>query len=149
METGRVEGWNDPRFPTVQGIIRRGMVGSHITGARITSDLFSSAAPVKPCPDPPPNPLQTVEALHEFMVSQGASKNVTLQEWDKIWTINKRIIDPVCPRHTAIETAGRVPMKLTNGPAEQEVICPGNSLQLAANVCSQTTLICVSPRVPR
>lgn len=26
---------------------------------------------------------------------QGASKNVTYQEWDKIWTINKKLIDPV------------------------------------------------------
>lgn len=35
------------------------------------------------------------------------------QEWDKIWTINKRIIDPVAPRHTAVTTAGRVPVTIT------------------------------------
>lgn len=29
------------------------------------------------------------------------------QEWDKIWTINKRVIDPVCPRHTAVEEKGK------------------------------------------
>jgi len=46
---------------------------------------------------------------------QGASKNLNLMEWDKLWTINKRIVDPVCPRHTAV-LAGRVPLLLSNGP---------------------------------
>ena len=30
-----------------------------------------------------------------------------VQEWDKIWTINKKVIDPVCPRHTAVEVTGK------------------------------------------
>lgn len=62
-----------------------------------------------------------MQTLQEFMISQGASKNVTLQEWDKIWSINKRIIDPVCPRHTAIAATARVPLRLTNGPGKPEV----------------------------
>lgn len=52
---------------------------------------------------------------------QGASRNVTYQEWDKIWTINKKNIDPVCPRHTAIEADKRVSVTFSNGPSELEV----------------------------
>lgn len=37
-------------------------------------------------------------------------------EWDKLWTINKKIIDPVCPRHTAVIEERRVLLSLTNGP---------------------------------
>lgn len=57
-----------------------------------------------------------VEALREFILSQGASKNVTYQEWDKIWTINKKLIDPVCPRHTGIETENKVLVTLEGEP---------------------------------
>lgn len=39
-------------------------------------------------------------------------------EWDKLWTINKKIIDPVCPRHTAVIEEHRVLLSLTNGPEE-------------------------------
>lgn len=49
---------------------------------------------------------------------QGASKNLNLMEWDKIWSINKKIVDPVCPRHTAVIEKGRVLLTLTNGPDE-------------------------------
>lgn len=37
-------------------------------------------------------------------------------EWDKLWNINKKIIDPVCPRHTAIIEEGRVVLTLVDGP---------------------------------
>ncbi|EFJ12718.1 hypothetical protein SELMODRAFT_446550 [Selaginella moellendorffii] len=83
VSQGLVEGWDDPRFPTVQGMRRRGL---------------------------------TVEALRRFILSQGASKNLNLMEWDKLWTINKQIIDPVCPRHTAVLKDGKVPLTLRDGP---------------------------------
>ncbi|XP_058197788.1 glutamate--tRNA ligase, cytoplasmic-like [Rhododendron vialii] len=83
VDHGTVEGWDDPRFPTVQGIVRRGL---------------------------------TIEALIKFVVYQGASKNLNLMEWDKLWTINKKEIDRYCPRHTAVIEEGRVMLTLTDGP---------------------------------
>eukprot|EP00262_Sarcandra_glabra_P015551 TRINITY_DN4809_c0_g2_i1.p1 TRINITY_DN4809_c0_g2~~TRINITY_DN4809_c0_g2_i1.p1 ORF type:complete len:496 (+),score=78.37 TRINITY_DN4809_c0_g2_i1:202-1488(+) len=83
VQNGKVEGWDDPRFPTVQGIVRRGL---------------------------------KIEALIQFILQQGASKNLNLMEWDKLWTINKKIIDPICPRHTAVLEERRVVLILTDGP---------------------------------
>ena len=64
-----VEGWDDPRFPTVRGIRRRGL---------------------------------TIEALTQYMLLQGPSQAVTSLDWDGIWSTNKKVIDPIAPRHTAI-----------------------------------------------
>ncbi|PSS08412.1 Glutamate--tRNA ligase [Actinidia chinensis var. chinensis] len=83
VQNGKVDGWDDPRFPTVQGIVRRGL---------------------------------KIEALIQFILEQGASKNLNLMEWDKLWTINKKIIDPVCPRHTAVIEEGSVLLTLIDGP---------------------------------
>ncbi|KAG9129722.1 hypothetical protein Leryth_015426 [Lithospermum erythrorhizon] len=83
VQNGKVDGWDDPRFPTVQGIVRRGLL---------------------------------IEALKHFILEQGASKNLNLMEWDKLWAINKKIIDPVCPRHTAVIEERKALLTLTNGP---------------------------------
>jgi glutamyl-tRNA synthetase len=64
-----------------------------------------------------------VPALREFMMGQGASKNVTLQSWDKIWAINKKFIDPVCPRHTGIEAQDAVRVTLA-GVTDETVEVP-------------------------
>ncbi|KAK1317991.1 hypothetical protein QJS10_CPA05g00040 [Acorus calamus] len=85
VQNGRVEGWDDARFPTVQGIVRRGL---------------------------------KIDALIQFILEQGASKNLNLMEWDKLWTINKKIIDPICPRHTAVLEDRRVLLDLADGPKE-------------------------------
>ncbi|KAL4447111.1 hypothetical protein ABPG74_013963 [Tetrahymena malaccensis] len=79
-----VEGWDDPRFPTVKGIIRKGL---------------------------------TVEALTEFMLAQGPSKNTNLMEWDKIWSINKSIIDPLSGRFSALSSKNLSTVEVTNVPA--------------------------------
>ena len=37
-------------------------------------------------------------------------------DWDKIWSINKRIIDPIAPRYSAINSKAYVVLNLENGP---------------------------------
>ncbi|KAL9262634.1 Glutamate--tRNA ligase, cytoplasmic-like protein [Drosera capensis] len=88
VQNDKVDGWDDPRFPTVQGIVRRGL---------------------------------KIEALIQFILEQGASKNLNLMEWDKLWTINKKIIDPVCPRHTAVIAERSVLVTLLDGPEKPYV----------------------------
>lgn len=78
-----VPGWDDPRFPTVRGIMRRGM---------------------------------TVQGLRDFIIGQGPSKNIINLDWDIIWAANRKIIDPIAPRYTALDKKDIVSMTLSNGP---------------------------------
>ncbi|KII89174.1 hypothetical protein PLICRDRAFT_29531 [Plicaturopsis crispa FD-325 SS-3] len=83
-----VRGWDDPRFPTVRGIRRRGL---------------------------------TVEALSQFMLQQGPSQAVVSLEWDSIWALNKKVIDPIAPRLWAIVKDKCVPVTIKGGPSDVEV----------------------------
>lgn len=118
VENKHVEGWNDPRFPTVQGVMRRGV---------------------------------SVEALRQFILSQGASRRVVLvrrglgiglrgpgrgatnpsahaailitittrqMEWDAFWSINKKGYEATAPRYMAVFKDSAVPLEVSNGPAE-------------------------------
>ncbi|CRL04183.1 CLUMA_CG017290, isoform A [Clunio marinus] len=85
VEQGLVDGWDDPRFPTVRGVLRRGM---------------------------------TVEGLKQFIIAQGSSKSVVFMEWDKIWAFNKKVIDPIAPRYTALENENRVVVNVANAKLE-------------------------------
>ena len=85
VDKGYVGNWDDPRFPTVRGVRRRGM---------------------------------TVEGLRNFIIAQGPSRNIINLDWSSIWALNKKVIDPVAPRHTAVDAENVVPVKLSNGPAE-------------------------------
>lgn len=106
VDNRKVDGWDDARFPTVQGIVRRGLL---------------------------------IEALIQFILDQGASKNLNLMEWDKLWNINKKIIDPVCPRHTAIVEENRVLLTLLDGPDKPFVrVIPKHKKHEAAGLKATT-----------
>jgi glutamyl/glutaminyl-tRNA synthetase len=86
VDSGIVEGWDDPRFPTVRGVLRRGM---------------------------------TVEGLRQFIAAQGGSRSVVLMDWDKIWAFNKKQIDPIAPRFTALLKNQLIRLQLNNITKEE------------------------------
>ncbi|XP_011692346.1 PREDICTED: bifunctional glutamate/proline--tRNA ligase [Wasmannia auropunctata] len=85
VNEGLVDGWDDPRFPTVRGILRRGM---------------------------------TVEGLKQFIIAQGSSRSVVFMEWDKIWAFNKKVIDPVAIRYTALDYNEMIPVHVVDAKDE-------------------------------
>ena len=54
------------------------------------------------------------------MLAQGPSKNTVNMEWDKLWAVNKQILDPVVPRYTCIGKASSVKLTIENGPETLE-----------------------------
>ncbi|KAI7334126.1 glutamyl-tRNA synthetase [Hortaea werneckii] len=82
---GRVWGWDDPRMPTIRGIMRRGM---------------------------------TVTALRDFILKQGPSRNILNLEWGALWAVNRKVIDPVAPRYTAIDVQDVVRCSVSGLAAE-------------------------------
>lgn len=60
----------------------------------------------------------TISALREFMVSQGPSKNIVLMDWFTIWTMNKKTIDAIAPRLTAIAKEHAVKCTVIGAPVE-------------------------------
>uniref|UniRef100_A0AAQ5YBR8 Bifunctional glutamate/proline--tRNA ligase n=1 Tax=Amphiprion ocellaris TaxID=80972 RepID=A0AAQ5YBR8_AMPOC len=89
VDQGYVDGWDDPRFPTVRGVLRRGM---------------------------------TVEGLKQFIAAQGGSRSVVNMEWDKIWAFNKKVIDPVAPRYTALSNSYVVPVSVPEAAEEMKEV---------------------------
>ncbi|GLV40122.1 Glutamyl-prolyl-tRNA synthetase [Carabus blaptoides fortunei] len=104
-----VDGWDDPRFPTVRGVLRRGM---------------------------------TVEGLKQFIIAQGSSRSVVFMEWDKIWAFNKKVIDPIAPRYTALEYDSPVPV-LVKGVTLEPLTVPKHP----KNAEVGNKIVWVGPRV--
>lgn len=63
----------------------------------------------------------TIEALQEFILQQGPSKSITLMDWTKFWATNKKHIDPIAARYTAIETKDKVECTVIGAPAAPQI----------------------------
>lgn len=57
----------------------------------------------------------TVDALREFIMKQGPSQNIINQDWTQIWATNKKNIDPLAPRHTAVTKKGMFEVLVKGG----------------------------------
>ena len=84
VENGQVTGWDDPRFPTVRGVVRRGV---------------------------------NITALRSYILSQGASRRITLMEWNKFWAVNKKEIDDKANRYMVVSKEGATTITITNAAA--------------------------------
>lgn len=60
----------------------------------------------------------TVEGLKQFIIAQGSSKSVVFMEWDKIWAFNRKVIDPIAPRYTALEYENRIIVNVAGAKLE-------------------------------
>jgi glutamyl/glutaminyl-tRNA synthetase len=71
IDNGHVDGWDDPRLPTIRGLMKAGL---------------------------------TIEGLKKYIIELGNGKGYVCAEWDKLWATNKKIIDPICPRVSSVDT---------------------------------------------
>ena len=63
-----------------------------------------------------------MEKICLIMLPKGSSRSVVMMDWDKIWAINKKVIDEIAPRHTALLRNKTVPVNLKGaGVAEMKM----------------------------
>lgn len=60
----------------------------------------------------------SMTALRELIMKQGPSQNIINQDWTQIWAINKKHIDSLAPRHTAIMKDGMVEVMIRSDGLE-------------------------------
>lgn len=68
-----------------------------------------------------------LETLIEFMLEQGPSKNTNLMEWDKLWALNKKNLDPISSRYVALSAEQNAVVIISNA---EEVDMTANLIPL-------------------
>lgn len=62
----------------------------------------------------------TIPALRDFILKLGPSRNVVNMDWTSFWAANKKEIDPVVPRHTAVSVKDAVKVVIMGDEAPAE-----------------------------
>jgi len=62
----------------------------------------------------------SMDALKEYVIQQGASQKTGVVSWDKIWALNKRVMDPTSPRHAAVPMEDHVVCVVESAPDENK-----------------------------
>ncbi|KAK1825802.1 putative glutamate--tRNA ligase, cytoplasmic [Podospora conica] len=62
----------------------------------------------------------TIPALRDFILKQGPSRNIVTMDWTNFWAGNKKAIDPIAPRHTAISQKDAVKVTVIGAEAPAE-----------------------------
>ncbi|GFP55638.1 hypothetical protein ACSS6W_008989 [Trichoderma asperelloides] len=63
----------------------------------------------------------TIEALRDFIIKQGPSRNVVNMDWTTFWANNKKVIDPIVPRFTALLSKDLVKVTVAGSEAPSGV----------------------------
>uniref|UniRef100_A0A673JZ80 proline--tRNA ligase n=1 Tax=Sinocyclocheilus rhinocerous TaxID=307959 RepID=A0A673JZ80_9TELE len=69
--------------------------------------------------------LRLIHILFCFLpipLSQGGSRSVVNMEWDKIWAFNKKVIDPIAPRYTALLSSQVIPVCISEAKEEMKEV---------------------------
>lgn len=66
----------------------------------------------------------TIDCIQQFILSQGPSQQIINMEWDNIWALNKRLIDPVVPRFVALAEDKLVKATIAGAPPAHEKQVP-------------------------
>jgi len=81
VENQKVDGWDDPRLPTLRGILRRGV---------------------------------RIESIKNLILEIGPTTNSNLMQWDKLYSINRDIIDPTAKRLFGVNSKSPVLVEIEN-----------------------------------
>eukprot|EP00731_Ephydatia_muelleri_P022193 Em0014g784a len=117
VDSGIVTGWEDPRFPTVRGVLRRGMTVAGLKQFIASQGSSRSVVTMEWDKIWACNRKVGVVIKHVACNRGGGSGQLAAGRWVADW-----VIDPIAPRYTALEKDCIVPLTLEGAKVECKTI---------------------------